>query len=49
MYEITGLCKKTLKWISVAIASNRTELSIILIEEGNNYFGLTFQRVRMAS
>ena len=49
MFEITGLCKKTLAWISVAIATNRTELAIILIEEGNNYYGLTFKRVRFAA
>jgi hypothetical protein len=46
MYEIVGLCKKSLKWVCVAVASNKKELAMILIEEGNNYFGLRFQRIR---
>lgn len=49
MYEITGLCKRTLRFVQVAIATNRKERDMILEQEADNYYNLTFTRVRFAA
>lgn len=44
MFEITGIDRNTLRRVTVAIATNLTELKMILRQEALDYFCLTFTR-----
>ena len=49
IWRLMGFCKKTLKFVEVAIATCPEERERILSEESGNYYGLKAFKIRLVA